>query len=304
MPGRNNVFWLFVFGLVMLKPALSAEESHFSYTGNTFIKWDDCMAVYPGTTLTLGEKVTVFSRYEAPGVKEIVHSISAEKARRKFDELGFNKVYADKPLWNEVQCFHAFRGEIPEVLVRVTPGSEEYPGLGFGIRGLPVDALITGGAGELVNQQAASSYIKLVRHMVTDACYAPDSLVRARKFPAQRGHTIIQLDIGKAELDTSEKGGFQCVEICRFFLHNERVIQTERISRRSDQEERVATGPPDLNAKNWANTTETAIGFISLNAGKDWDVLIVDGGFEGINYLVQRLGGSVDHYSMYLYTHH
>jgi hypothetical protein len=300
----------FLLALQLTSIATYADDKdRFSYTNNTFIKWDDCMAVYPGASLALGEKVTVFSDKETPIVKEIVHSISAKEAGRKYDEAGIGKDFSS-PLWKnetlmtEVGCFHKFRGENPEVLVRITPGTDNYSGLGFGIRGLPAGTLIAGGKGVLINQQAASPYIKQVRHLVTDACYGADSLVRARQFPAQRGHTIIQLDIGLAELDTAKKGSYRSVEICRLFLHEEIVLGAERISRRSDQEERVDTAPPDLNKDNWADTTATAIGFISLNGGRNWDVLTIDGGFEGINYSIQRLDGSVSYFSMYLYTHH
>jgi hypothetical protein len=81
------------------------------------------------------------------------------------------------------------------------------------------------------------------------------------------------------------------------------VVKAEKISRRTGVDERVDTAP-DLNTENWADTTTSAIGFISLNEGKDWDVLLVDGGWEGINYSIQRLDDSIVHYSRSLYTHH
>ena len=68
-------------------------------------------------------------------------------------------------------------------------------------------------------------------------------------------------------------------------------------------EERVDTAP-ELNTDNWADTTDTAVGFISLNEGKDWDVLLVDVGWEGINYVIQRLNDSTILYNRSLYTYH
>lgn len=68
-------------------------------------------------------------------------------------------------------------------------------------------------------------------------------------------------------------------------------------------EERVETAP-DLNTDNWADTTNSAIGFISLNEGKDWDGLFVDVGWEGIGYSIERLNGSVELFNYSLYTYH
>ncbi len=181
-------------------------------------------------------------------------------------------------------------------------------------------------------------YLVLVRHLVTDACFVPDSLIRVKKFPVRNGHTVIQLDIGKVKkispekkkqkiekrmreiekiyakwawpeykkkvLSRLEKRDYvESVEICRFSLDGIRVLEAETISRRTGVDERVDTAP-DLDTDNWADTTTSAIGFISLNEGKDWDVLLVDVGWEGINYSIRRLGGSVVQYSRSLYTYH
>jgi hypothetical protein len=180
--------------------------------------------------------------------------------------------------------------------------------------------------------------VEVVRPLVTDACYAPDSLVRVRKFPIRNGRSIIQLDIGKAKkvspekrkrnleeemrrvesvfakwawpeykkkkLEEWERKDFlESVEICRFFLDEYRVLKAEKISRRTGVDERVDTAP-DLDTDNWADTTNSAIGFISLNEGKDWDALFVDVGWEGIGYSIVRLNGSVELYSRSLYTYH
>lgn len=103
------------------------------------------------------------------------------------------------------------------------------------------------------------------------------------------------------ELD--RKDLVESVEICRFFLNKNRVLKAEKISRSTGVDERVDT-PTDLDTDNWANTTDNTIGFISLNDGKDWDVLRVDVGFEGIKYSIQRLDDSVVHYDRSLYTYH
>jgi hypothetical protein len=228
---------------------------------------------------------------------------------------------------------------MPESLARVAPEPEDSSSIGFAIRGLPAGAWIAEGRGDSVAMSVKDNpYLGLVRHLVTDTCYVPDSLIRVRQFPVRKGRAIVQLDIWKVKKVSPEKRKqnieeemrrvesvyakwawpeakkkkleklerkdyVESVEICRFFLDEKGVLKAEKISRRTGVDERVDTAP-DLNTDIWADTTTSAIGFISLNEGKDWDVLLVDVGWEGINYSIQRLNDSVVHYSRSLYTYH
>ncbi len=237
-------------------------------------------------------------------IGKVVHVIPAATAQKKFDGLGFDKVWRDMPLWAEIGCAHSFRGDMPESLARVTPESGDSFGLGFAIRGLPAGAWIAEGRRDSVSMDAKDNpYVELVRHLVTDTCYVPDSLIRVKRFPIRKGRAIVQLDIGKVKkvspeqrrqnieeemrraervyakwawpeykkkpLEELERKDFvESVEICRFFLNEKRVVKAEKISRRTGVEERVDTAP-DLNTDNWADTTTSAIGFISLNEGKE-----------------------------------
>lgn len=329
---------MFCICMIFIGSAQAQARTEFSYEKNAFIKYNDCLGIYPGASLALKEKVWIFSLGLSPIIGEVVHVIPAAKAQKKLDALGVNRVSQDKPLWAEIGCAHSFRGDMPEDLARVTPESEDS-GIGFAIRGLPARAWIAEGRGDSVYMGAKDNpYVELVRHLVTDACYVPDSLVRVKKFPIRKERTIVQLDIGrvkklspderrlkieeemrstegiyakwawpkykKEKLEELEKKGYvESVEICRFFLDEKRVVKAEKISRRTGEDERVDTAP-DLNTENWADTTTDAIGFVSLNEGKDWDVLIVDVGWEGINYSIERLDGSVVHYDRSLYTYH
>lgn len=314
-------------------------EVEFSYGENTFINYWSCLGIYPGTSLGIGEKVWIFSKDLSPTLGKVVHVTPAANAKKRFDDLGFDKVYKDKPLWAEISCAHSFRGDMPVSLARVAPEPKDSDALGFAIRGLPAGAWIAGGKGDSVAMGVKDNpYVGLVRHLVTDACYAPDSLIRVRQFPVRKGRAIIQLDIGKVKkvsaekrkqkieeemrqaeriyakwawpeqkkktLEELEKKDYvESVEICRFFLDEKRVLKAEKISRRTGVDERVDT-PTDMDTDNWADTTTSAIGFISLNEGKDWDALLVDVGFEGINYSIRRLNDSVVHYNRSLYTYH
>ena len=318
-------------------PARAAGE--FSYDKNTFINYINCLGIYPGTSLGLHEKVWLFSMDESPLLSKVVHVISAAEARKRIDAIDYKKASEDKQLWAEVGCAHAFRDDRPESLARVIPELKESISIGFAIRGLPEGAWISQGKGESVTMGAKDNpYVEAVRQLVTEACYAPDGLIRVKRFPVSQGHEITQLDIGKVKLFSSEKrkqiieekmqeaeksyakwawpeykkrkleklerkNYVESVEICRFFLDEKRVLKSEKISRSTGVDERVDT-PSELDTDNWADTTDSAIGFISLNEGKDWDGLFVDVGFEGINYSIKRLNSSVVQYSRSLYTNH
>lgn len=325
--------------IVLVAPVPAQAGIEFSYGKNTFINYWSCLGIYPGASLANNEQVWVFSMDQSPMIGKVVHVTPAADAQKRFNALGFKKVYADKPLWVEIGCAHSFSGDMPESLARVTPEPEDSS-IGFAIRGLPASAWIAEGKGDSVAVDVKNNpYVEAVRHLVSDACYVPDSLIRVRQFPInKKGHAITQLDIGKAKMVSPEmrkqniekemrhveesyhkwewpeakkkkleewkrKDLVESVEICRFFLYRNRVLKAEIISRRTGVDERVDT-PTDMNTDNWADTTTSAIGFISLNKGKDWDVLFVNVGWEGINYSIEQLNGSAVHYSRSLYTHH
>lgn len=332
-------YFAFCISVVFVASVPAQAEDEFSYGKNTFISYNGCLGVYPGTSLMPGEKVWMFTMELPPVIGKVAHVISAAEAKRRFEVLGFNKVYDDKPLWAEIGCAHSYRGDMPESLARVTPEPGDSSAIGFAIRGLPTGTWIAQGNGKAVTMGVKDNlYVESVRHLVTDACYAPDSLIRVKQFPTREGHAIVQLDIGKLKrvspekrkqnieeemrqteqmytkgawteykkkkLEELEKNNYvESVEICRFFLDEKRVLKEEKISRNTVVDERVDT-PTDLDGDNWADTTTSAIGFVSLNDGKDWDILLVDVGFEGINYSIQRLTDSVVHYNRSLYTYH
>ncbi len=335
---KVRLFKFLVSGVFIASMSAQAEVE-FSYEKNTFINYYNCLGIYPGTSLGLDERVWLFSTDQFPMIGKIVHIIGAGDAQKRFDVLGFDKIYSDKLLWAEIGCAHSFRGDMPESLAQTSPEPKDSSNPGFAIRGLPAGAWISEGKGDSVSMGVNDNpYVGLVRHLVTDACYVPDSLTRVKEFPIRKKRTIIQLDIGKVvkvgpekreqkieeemrrvesvyakwawakyKKETLEewehKDFVESVEICRFFLDDKRVLKEEKISRSTGVDERVDTAP-DLNTDNWADTTESAIGFISLNEGMDWDVLLVDVGWEGINYSIRRLNGSVVHYNRYLYTNH
>ena len=277
-------YFVFCISIALVAPMPAQAEVEFTYYGNTFINYNNCLGIYAEAFLVLEEKVWLFSMDQSPRIGKVVRVTPAEDAQKRFSALGFKKVYDDKPLWAEIGCAHYYRGDMPVSLVRVTPEPEDSS-IGFAIRGLPEGAWIAEGKGDSVAIDVKGNpYVETVRPLVTDACYAPDSMIRVKQFPVRNGHTIIQLDIGKAKkvspekrkqnleeemqrvervyaqwawpeykkktLEEWEKKDFlESVEICRFFLDDKRVLKAVKISRTTGVDERVDT------RRKWTPTT-------------------------------------------------
>lgn len=337
---RVNKLWLFAFYVTMMFfiPMSVQADVEFSYGNNTFIKYNECLGVYLGTKLNLQDDVLIFSLDQSPAQARISNLIPFAEAKKRLEEIGVTKAVEDKQLWAEIGCASSFSGDMPEVVARVAPEPKDSA-IGFAIRNLPTDAWISEGKGDFMSMSVKDNpFVRKVQDRVTDTCYVTDSLVRVRQFPVGHGRAITQLDIGRIkkfspekrkqiieeELRQAEQGYYKwawpkekqrvleelerktyikSVKICRFFLDGSRVLKSENISRDTGEDERVDT-PTDLDADNWADTTDSTIGFISLNEGKDWDALIVDVGFEGILYSIQRISNSTVQYTHNLYTYH
>lgn len=261
----NRQFLGFCMCIVFIASTQAQTEAEFAYDKNTFIKYKGCLGIYPGTSLELTQKVWIFSIEQTPVFSEVVHIIPAAEAQKKLDEIGVNKAGEDKSLWAKIGCAHSFRGDMPESLARVTPvETGDTFGLGFAIRGLPAGAWISEGRGDVIAMSVKDNpYVGLVRHLLTDACYASDSLIHVRQFPIRKGRAIIQLDIGKVELVSPEKrrlnieeemqraeglyakwawpeykkekltelerkNFIESVEICRFFLDEKRIVKIDK----------------------------------------------------------------------------
>jgi hypothetical protein len=272
----------------------------------------------------------------SPITGNVNHVINAAEAQKKLDAYGFDAVAKDKKLEEEIGCVQWFRGDMPESLARV---DQKAGGVGFVIRGLPTGTWIAEGKGESVAMAVKDNpYVEVVRHLVTDECYAPDSLIRVKRFPVRQGPVIVQLEIGKFKkaspekqkqmiqeemerverifakwawpeykkkaLEELEKNGFvESVQICRFYLDGKRVLKAEKISRGTEVDEQIDAAR-DLDPDHWSDTTDSAIGFISLNEGKDWDALFVDLREDEIGYSIKRLNGFGKHYGRSLRVYH
>jgi hypothetical protein len=330
--------------LVASVPLQAADE--FSYNNkNTFMERDNCLGIYPGTSLVPKEKLwrflaEGFPRFaKPPFIGEVSHTISAAKAKEKFDSPdivkrpSFERVWNDKPLWAEIGCFHTLDADNQgyETLARIIPESKDSMSIGFAIRGLPAGAWVLQGLGKPVSMAVKDNpYVELVQHLVTDACHAPDSLIYVRKSSILNGREIVQLSIGKVKKVSPEKRKqileektreyqtehykkfpaykkervdeverkdyFESAEICQFFLDGRRVLKEEKISRLAG-EDRESGYETELDSDSWIDMHDDTLGFISLDEGKNWDVLHLVYGMETVNFMIHSLdSSSVTHY--------
>jgi len=299
----------------------------FTYDKNTFVIYNDCLGVYPGTSLQLQEEIWSFA---PPMQGRVTRVIPAKTALEKLQKMGFASAAKDPDLAAEFHCAIQFRADLPLSLAQVTHGPKGI-GVGLAIRNLPAKAWIARGGGESAPMALTDNpYVATVRHLTTSACLAADSLVHIRKFPVHEGREIIQLDIGKlkysspetrkqkiaAELQRREdqyyksawpeyklkilaklekKDFVDSAEICRFYLDGSHILGVKKFTRQFGDE---SNGYVDeFDSKSWADTFDKAIGFISLNEGQEWDVLSVDVGFDEIYYSIERPDGSIKHFS-------
>lgn len=347
------VVLLFVSQMAGVVPAQAADK--FSYSKeNTFTEKDSCIGSGPGTSLAPKEKFRRFlmkgpiESGRPPFSGEVSHIISAAKAKEKLKisiimTSNVNPLYdghvayweavkeaeKDKPLWAEIGCFHTLDANNGgyETLARLTP---EYKySMGVAIRGLPANAWVIQGQGETISMYVKNNpYVELVRHLVTDACYAPDSRIEASRSSMLNGHSILHLVIGKAKKVSPEKRKlliekeikerlqhyvpdhptlpqtkkrltdeiegkdfFESVEICRFFLDGKRVLKSDTFSHASGVDKDWGH-EVQLDSGDWPYLRENILGFISLDEGENWDIVKTTSGMESSSYWILSLDSS------------
>ena len=334
----NMHIFLVVLLIGMVTTATAAEHSSpvasFTYDTNTFVIYNGCLGVYPGASLQPQEEIWSFA---PPTQGRVTRVFPAEATLEKFQKMGFGPAEKDPVLAAEFNCALRFRDDLPLSLAQVSHGSNAI-GEGFAIRNLPAKAWIAQEGGKFVSAALKDNpYVAMVRHLTTPACLMPGSLVSMRKFPVREGREIIQMDIGKlkylspkarkqkiaAELKEAEnlyekwawpeykqkklvelekKDFVESAEICRFYLDGSHILGVKNFTRRFGAENNGYVD--EFDSKSWANTFDKAIGFVSLNEGQDWDVLLVDVGLYVIEYSIERSDGSIKHFNKTFLTNH
>jgi hypothetical protein len=89
---------------------------------------------------------------------------------------------------------------------------------------------------------------------------------------------------------TEKKEYAESMDVCQVFLYGNRVLKTNKIEHRP--------GPNySMDGRIHISRIERGgdvLGFISLDNGKDWDMLHLAYGYESVNYIIQRISDSAE----------
>lgn len=330
---RKIIFTASALAIVSsLVSVLLSAAGKFFYEGNTFDHRHGCVGSFDTKSfLVLNEKVWIFSVDSSIVAGEVVSIVPKAK-----EILSGPNAHGTAFVDEKIECFRTLFADRDrhKTIVKIKPAADDS--LGIVIRGLPANAWLLSGLGKPVFMTAKDNpYVESVRHLVTDACYAPDSRVEVRTSPVLNGRSIVQLVIGKAKKVSLEKRRqiikeksleyetahykkfpeykkelldkiegtdfFESVEICRFFLEGKRVLKADSFSHVSglhrDWGHEVL-----LDSRDWPYLRESSLGFISLDEGKNWDAVFIAYGMETTNFMIQSLdldSASVTHYHSY-----
>lgn len=197
----------------MLFASTAVSAGKFSYKDNVFEIKQGCVGIQKGQSLTLNEEVLVFLRGAPHTTGKVVGFVPMAKAKKMFSvPLVDGKwwprdiISKDKPLWEEIGCFDTLSaGDDGYTAIAKIKIMTDDP-YGIVIRGLPADAWIYSGLGKPVAMAVKDNpYVALVRHLVTDACYAPHSIVEISKSNELNGRSIVQLVIGRGKKVSPER---------------------------------------------------------------------------------------------------
>ncbi len=278
------------------------------FAAHTFCGINRCLTVEKGRRLAQGDRVLVFAGGQPARASRVSWLFDADSARRIFEQLGFDGVYADTALWNEIGCYWGLRnGDSPPAsIARYEPIDRSGEGLPLAIEGLPSTALVLGGDGTALGPRELDALFRRLASSVPPAFFGRKVLRVGRRYGAGRGHELVELFLGRPAYSADGAGApIDSIEICRLFVHGRRVLAVERFTRSSSREEHVDVEPPRLDPGNWYLTSEETVGYLSLDRGESWDRLSIDVGFEGVGWAILRLEDGLPRlWDSYLYLLH
>jgi hypothetical protein len=230
-----------------------------------------------------------------------------DSVKRIFDTRGFDAVYHDRELWETLGCFWSLASPIPPetaALARLDEsGVPDEDVLAF--TELPKHALaIAGESVPLTHTELHGIENRYSSRLAGPASHAR-KLRTGRRYRGTSGSELLEVFFGQAFESPADSGPpIDSVRILRLFLRGDRLLAVDTLFRASGVEEHVDVEPPRLDELNWFETSEQTIGFLSFDRGSSWLRLCVDTGFEGIDWMVWRLGDRSPIWNFYLYTSH
>jgi hypothetical protein len=292
-------------------PALAAPPNDGGdpwFVSHAFVGMDGCLMVREGQSLATGDSVLVLTAGRAAAQAHISSSFPAHSANLIFQERHLDGVRADPGLWSRIGCFWGLRGAtpLPASIARYgTTGSADGV-LPLALQSLPARVAEIGGAADTLGPKELSALARRLVPFVPRE-FSQGRILRAGlRYGSEPGRELLEVFLGNPTYNAPGAATpIDSIRICHVFVRKGRVLAFERFSRTSGVAEHVHLEPPQLDERNWFETTETTLGFVSLDGGVTWDQLSVDVGFEGISWWVVRLArGMPQLWNCYLYTYH
>jgi hypothetical protein len=284
-----------LFPLLLLLAAHYVQRSAFGdpeppedpwYASHAFIGYGGCLAVERGKALAVGDSVLVFDQGTPSRMYAVHFVVSADSARKIFEQHTLDDIYDDKALWNRIGGYGALRTADDLVAVARFRNTGDEEGLPLAIRGLPASGVWVGAD---ASEPSAATLQTLARRDLSNLPveFRGETILWAgRRF----GRDLVELYLGKPFYSIHPtEAPIDSIHICQAFFKNGKMLGFTTYSRVSGGMERAETEPPELDKANWWKDMDETIGFLSLDGGRTWDRLGSSPGFEGIDWTAQRL---------------
>jgi hypothetical protein len=276
----------------------ASAENNFDFQKDSFFISGGCLPLTGTEDIHVGDKLLAFSLTTPPTelhVSSISESGNMEETYRKMRQA--TTVEQSQRFHEEIGCYaelHSVHG-IKRIAHLSSLGS-------IAVRNLPSGYIAIGGDRHKMDAKQEKNY--LTSAIPPKAQAKKDSLIKSFYYAPVQHHQIVEIFIGIPTYlkETSPEGAtIDSIHISKYTFDNMRLIATEEFDRASDVEEHVDLPPDALDKETWWDTDDEPIGFLSLDAGKTWQRLTINEGFEGMKYLIQTLGLKNPEFEGYLY---
>jgi hypothetical protein len=259
-----------------------------------------CLEVASGQSLEQGDTVQIFEVGEPVTTRRIEYLINNRQAEQVFKKRGFEGVYGDSVQWDSLGCYWWLRADSQLWLARIRETPTQDVHLPLAIKNVPAGTLTIGGD----RKAFTSKELQLLKEKLAKA--VPAEFQRGKVLQvgwrySGRGNELSEILLGKPFGATP----YDSIQICMLFVQQGRVLTSSRFSRVTGVEERVDTEAPTLDERSWSEIQDETMGFLSLDQGVTWNRLIVNVGFEGIDWDIEALSPNLPSlWGHYLYTSH
>jgi hypothetical protein len=301
--------------------ATAAPQPEFDWANNTYYAGDD----YSGGThfglkkdspLKKDDAVLLLDRVHSPEkmakVLEIIDPApTREMLKEQVRERGFQSVFEDKKLWNQIRWVRGFDNESEIVAVArlsrkgvlaiANPGENVIVLQGPDLTDSDDDRTLA-----IPRTEADVVLAKIKSSLANKSCMASNSLVTAVRYGPAQGHEVIELFVGNPAYLAKrlDKSTIDTIHICRSFIVDGQPQRLLEFERSSSKDEHVDTSPPNLTNESWLDDIDTTLAYLSVDEGRSWKRSSQNGGFEGFNYRIEDVSTGRELFHAYHFTAH